>query len=201
MFSVRVASRRATACRRRPRPYSRGSIRGRLAGSPSRERRCPWSRVPPPEARSGAGGSRPRVSAFGCSGSPVTRSGTPANETRSSSSALPLHDVAHADEAGDELRARPVVDLLRRAGLLDLAGIHHADQVGGGHRLGLVVGDVDRGVADRRRAGGAPRSASPRAGWRRGWTAARRAAGSPGSTISARASATRCCWPPDSSPG
>ncbi len=35
----------------------------------------------------------------------------------------------------------------RRAELVDLAGIHHRDQVGGGHRLGLVVGDVDRGVA------------------------------------------------------
>ena len=33
------------------------------------------------------------------------------------------------------------------AGLLDLAVVHDADQVGGGHRLRLVVGDVDGGVA------------------------------------------------------
>ena len=77
----------------------------------------------------------------------MQRSGAPANEMWLASSALPLHDIAHADEAGDELRARPVVDFLRRAGLLDLAGVHHRDHVGGGHRLGLVVGDVDRGVA------------------------------------------------------
>ncbi len=43
---------------------------------------------------------------------------------------------------------RPVVDVLGRAGLLDLARVHHTDDVGGGHRLGLVVGDVDRGVAE-----------------------------------------------------
>ena len=40
-----------------------------------------------------------------------------------------------------------VVDILRRAELVDPAGIHHRDQVGRRHRLGLVVGDVDRGVA------------------------------------------------------
>ena len=44
---------------------------------------------------------------------------------------------------------------------------------------------------------GAARSASPRAAWRRGWTAARRAAACCGRITSARASATRCCWPPD----
>ncbi len=60
---------------------------------------------------------------------------------------LALDHVAGADEAGDELRARPVVDLLRGAGLLDLAGVHHRDHVGGGHRLRLVVGDVDGRVA------------------------------------------------------
>ena len=55
--------------------------------------------------------------------------------------------IAGADEARDEFRLRPVVDIFRRAELVDLARIHHRDQVGGGHRLGLVVGDVDRGIA------------------------------------------------------
>ena len=64
-----------------------------------------------------------------------------------SSSACALDDVARADEAGDEFRARAVVDVLGRARLLDLAVVHHRDDVGGGHRLRLVVGDVDRGVA------------------------------------------------------
>src|SRR5947209_17870522 len=56
-------------------------------------------------------------------------------------------NVARADEAGDEFRARPIVDLLWRARLLDLARIHDRDQVGGGHRLRLVMSHVDRGVA------------------------------------------------------
>ena len=60
---------------------------------------------------------------------------------------LALEDVARPDEAGDELRARPRIDFLRRAELLDPAAVHHRDEIGGGHRLRLVVGHVDRGVA------------------------------------------------------
>ena len=55
--------------------------------------------------------------------------------------------LLRADEARDEFRARALVDVFGRAGLLDLAGVHHRDHVGGGHRFRLVVGDVDRGVA------------------------------------------------------
>src|SRR5580698_10219569 len=58
-----------------------------------------------------------------------------------------LDHIAGADEAGDEFRLWPVVDILGGAELVDLAGIHHRDQIGDGHRLGLVVGDVNRGVA------------------------------------------------------
>src|SRR6516225_9000830 len=58
-----------------------------------------------------------------------------------------LDDVARADETGDEFRARTLVDVLGRARLLDLARVHHRDNVGGGHRFRLVMGDVDRGVA------------------------------------------------------
>jgi len=39
------------------------------------------------------------------------------------------------------------VDILGRACLFDLAGVHHGDNVGGGHRFRLVMGDIDRGVA------------------------------------------------------
>ena len=70
--------------------------------------------------------------------------------------------------------AGAVVEVERRADLLDAAVVHDDDLVGHGHRLDLVVGDVDRGglqplvqVLDL----GAHRR---RAAWRRGSTAARR---------------------------
>ena len=53
-----------------------------------------------------------------------------------------------ADEVGDEHAAGPVVDLLRRAELLDHALVHDGDRVGHRHRLDLVVGDVDGGRVD-----------------------------------------------------
>ena len=37
----------------------------------------------------------------------------------------------------------PVVDLVRRAELVQLAAVHHRDLVGHAHGLDLVVGDVD----------------------------------------------------------
>ena len=49
-----------------------------------------------------------------------------------------------ADEAGDELVVRTVVEFERRAHLLDDAVMHHHDLVGHGHGFDLVVGDVDR---------------------------------------------------------
>ena len=48
-----------------------------------------------------------------------------------------------ADEAGDEEVVRMLVQLQRRADLLDLPGAQHHDAVGQRHRLDLVVGDVD----------------------------------------------------------
>ena len=50
-----------------------------------------------------------------------------------------------AEEAGDEAGRRAVVELERRADLLDPAGVEDDDPVGHRHRLDLVVGDVDRG--------------------------------------------------------
>ena len=55
--------------------------------------------------------------------------------------------LRRADELGDELVRRPVVQLQRRADLLDHAVAQHHDAVGQRHRLDLVVRDVDRGRA------------------------------------------------------
>ena len=53
-----------------------------------------------------------------------------------------------ADEAGDEEIEWPVVELLRRSHLLQLALAHHGDPVAHRHRLDLVVRDVDGGRAE-----------------------------------------------------
>ena len=53
-----------------------------------------------------------------------------------------------ADEAGDELVGRLVVELERLAHLLHQAVLHHHDAVAERHGLDLVVGDVDRGGAE-----------------------------------------------------
>src|SRR6266545_7406619 len=50
-----------------------------------------------------------------------------------------------ADKAGNEQVVRPVVELERRADLLDQSVVHHDDLVGHGHGLDLVVGHVDGG--------------------------------------------------------
>ena len=52
--------------------------------------------------------------------------------------------VGEADELGDEGRRRPRVHLGGRRELLDLAAPHHADPVGDGQRLLLVVGHEQR---------------------------------------------------------
>jgi hypothetical protein len=53
-----------------------------------------------------------------------------------------------ADEARHEGRLRMVVDVARRAGLLDQAVVHHHHQIGERHRLLLAVGDVDEADAE-----------------------------------------------------
>ena len=57
-------------------------------------------------------------------------------------------DVGGADEAGDEGGGRALVDLLGRADLLDAALVEHGDAVAHAERLVLVVGDEDEGDAD-----------------------------------------------------
>ena len=54
-----------------------------------------------------------------------------------------------ADEVGDEHVGRPVVDLRRRGELLQEAAAHDGDPRRHGHRLELVVRDVDHRLADR----------------------------------------------------
>ena len=51
-------------------------------------------------------------------------------------------------KSATNMRRRPVVDLLRRAELLDDAVVHDRDLVGHRHGLELVVGDVDGGRLD-----------------------------------------------------
>src|SRR5581483_11339654 len=51
-----------------------------------------------------------------------------------------------ADEPGDEEIGRDLVDLVRRPDLLDDAAVHDGDARRHGHRLDLVVGDVDDGL-------------------------------------------------------
>ena len=67
--------------------------------------------------------------------------------------ALILHhdggdDVGVTDKVRDEGVFRLVVNLLRRAHLLDIALVHDDDGVGHGEGLFLVVGHVDKGDAE-----------------------------------------------------
>jgi hypothetical protein len=52
-----------------------------------------------------------------------------------------------ADEIGHEHRRRLVIDVLRRAELLDHAMVHDHDLVAHLHGFQLVMGDIDRGRA------------------------------------------------------
>ena len=62
--------------------------------------------------------------------------------------AVSLEHVRDPDEAGYELGGRPLVDLDRRAYLLDAAVGHHGHAIAHGQRLFLVVRDVDEGDPD-----------------------------------------------------
>src|SRR3984957_8939889 len=54
-----------------------------------------------------------------------------------------------ADEAGDEQPVGPVVEIERRADLSDRAAVKHHDLIGHGHRLDLIVSDVDHRCLER----------------------------------------------------
>ncbi len=129
-------------------------------------------------------------------GDPPTPASVPRAATKLPSGCdVALDQVGGAEEGRDKAVGGLVVELDRRADLLDAALVEHRDAVGDRVRLFLVVGDVDRGEAElalQLRA--APRASRP-AAWRRGWTAARRAAAprarSPGCARARRAAAGR----------
>ena len=110
----------------------------------------------------------------------------------------PRSRFATPRKLGDEGGGGSLVDLARRAALLDPPVVHDRHPVAHRERLLLVVGDVHERDADlaleRRRA----RAGAPCGAWRRGRRAARRAAAPGARRTRARASATRCCWPPES---
>ena len=58
-----------------------------------------------------------------------------------------LDDLAVADEPGHLLGTRLGIQRHRVRGLQNPARLHHRHPVGHGHRLGLVVGDIDHGRA------------------------------------------------------
>ena len=61
---------------------------------------------------------------------------------------LRLEQVAHAQEARDEVGRRPLVEILGGPELLDPAAMNDGDAVGHRHRLFLVVGHEDERDAD-----------------------------------------------------
>ena len=169
---------------------------GCQAGKPSRRERivCPerrrsstsWSwpknRRPTTSALGGALGAADARSRS-TRGGPARRPG-PATPVLGRERAQLALDAAAARLAGDDLdlaeearhpaRGRPRVDLLRRADLLDHPVAHHRDRLGDAQRLGLVVGDEQRGHPGARRGSRAPPGAGGRAARRRGWRRARR---------------------------
>ena len=110
-------------------------------------------------------------------------------------------EVRRADELGGPAVGGLEVELLGRAGLHDRAVAHQRDPVGERERLLAVVRDEEHRHVDPAQDVGRARRASRRGAAGRCSTTARRAARPTGRGASARASATRCCWPPESSCG
>ena len=95
-----------------------------------------------------------------------------------------------------------LVERLGRSDLLDLAIAEHGDAVGHHHGFLLIVGDVDDRDPRVRGGCGESRTASPRAGAGRAPPTALVHQHEFGfETPAPGAIATRCCWPPESSPG
>src|SRR5215471_7009878 len=83
------------------------------------------------------------------------REGEPIREPNSEPGAVleqPARQEIHrrrADKASDELCSRLVIDLVRRADLIDPAAVHDDDPIGQRHRLDLVMRDVNCGGRNR----------------------------------------------------
>ena len=113
----------------------------------------------------------------------------------------PADDVVAAHEARDEGRWPACRTPRAAAPPARSCPRSSPRQVGQRHRLFLAVRDMDEGDAEPRLQRLQLGAHLDRAGTGRAPTAARRAAATCGSVISARASATRCCWPPESCAG
>ena len=173
MSSIRAR----THCGRRP-----AWVPGRLVPD-----ECKGHRVPDPAGRDP---ERPDDPAAGVHPAEVTVGGDNVS----------IQKIVVSDELGDELAFRLFVEDFWRGDLLDAALLEDGDAIRHGHRLLLIMGHVDDGhgqaplmrrtsncISSRSRRSRAPRGSSIRT--RRG------------SKTSARAMATRCCWPPDSLAG
>ena len=113
---------------------------------------------------------------------------------------LGIDQVGVADEVGDEQAHRLLVELDRRSGLRDAAVMHHDDAVGDGERLLLVVrhigdGEVEIELQLADLLAHAPAQLGIEVRQRLVEQQHLRL------QISARATATRCCCPPESSDG
>ncbi len=109
----------------------------------------------------------------------------------------PSTNIGGADEFGDEAARRREIDVTRRTDLRDRAFAHDHDAVAERHGFGLVVGDIDRGDAER--AQQPVEFAAQPVAQRRVERGERLVEQSTlGRTATARASATRWRWPPES---
>ena len=129
-----------------------------------------------------------------CAGSTASRRPAAA---ASRSPPAPRQMLAAPMNSATKRLAGAEVDVARRADLRDRALAHHHDAVAERHRLGLIVGDVDRGDAERAQQ----RSSSTRSRSRSAASSAVSGSSSSstrGRTATARASATRWRWPPES---
>ena len=122
---------------------------------------------------------------------PQSRHGAGRAFDRSGKHVLPAHEARHIGSR------RSVENLVGGPRPVDLAMVHHHHGVSQGDRLRLRVGNMHEGDAEfRRKVFNSPRicrrrnSSSAESGSSRRRTL--------GFVISARASATRCCWPPES---
>ena len=200
-------ARRAGSSTARRARGSRSARRGRAGPRPrDRCRRAPrrcapdWrcrctrrsaraARAPPP----GSGAAGPRAA-----GSRERTGRSPSTVVARSPVIVPREQVRLAHERRHVGVERVGVEVARRGGGGDVAGADDRDAVGHRERLVLIVGDEHGGGSRGAQDVHTSARTRPRAGSRRGRRTARRAAPAAGCTVSARASATRCCWPPES---
>ena len=163
-----------------------------------RRRRRPDSARGSIEISSGriaAGGAR-RASASGFADPRRPRSGV--STVVPSELTLPCRKFCWPTKPATYAVAGVVVDGLGVGELLDPAGAHDRDPVAHRSASCLVVGDEDEGDPEAGLEELRARAASPRAAGGRGRRSGSSSSRTPGRFTSARASATRCCWPPES---